>query len=250
VTEELYHNRFAHLYDYFQKGVEGDVQFYLDYFQGFRGKNLEMGAGTGRITLPLARNGLQVVALDISPAMLKILLEKARQEGLKVEAICADMKRFKLKERFAAILITYRTFQHAYTVEDQFAVLNNVKNHLERDGVFIFDVYNPKWQYIARGDWRWHFDEWIKLPGVEGRVRMDYRNRYDMAKQMMYQEFRLRYKDGKELILPLKMRFFFRFEMEHLLRLAGFKVEKLYGDFKKSPFDNSSSEMVWVVRLA
>ena len=68
-----------------------------------------------------------------------------------------------------------------------------------------------------------------------------------MAEQMMYQEFRFTYPDGKKVIIPLRMRFFFRFEIEHLLHLAGFKKKQLYGDFRKNRFKNSSSEMIWLV---
>ncbi|PIS14932.1 hypothetical protein COT64_00025 [Candidatus Shapirobacteria bacterium CG09_land_8_20_14_0_10_39_12] len=83
---------------------------------------------------------------------------------------------------------------------------------------------------------------------IKGRVKIDYRNRYDMAEQMMHQEFRFTYSGGQEEIIPLKMRFFFRFEIEHLLRLAGFKIKNLYGDFNKNSFKSDSSEMLWVAK--
>jgi len=246
MTEELYHNKFAPLYDFFQYGVEGDVKFYLDYFKNFKGKILEIGAGTGRITIPLIKQGLDVTALDIAPKMLEILREKSKKENVKIKTICADMKNFKSKDKFKAVIITFSTFQHLYSVSDQLKALENIKKHLSSNGLLIFDVYNPALKYISKGNWQWRKDKIANLPNVKGEVKIDYRNRYDMAKQMMYQEYRFKYPDGQEKIIPLRMRFFFRFELEHLLYRAGFKIKKLYGDFYKTPFESNSTRMVFV----
>jgi len=246
MTEEIYHNKFALLYDFFQHGVENDIKFYLDYFKNFEGKILEIGAGTGRITIPLLKQGLDVMALDIAPKMLEILKEKAKKENIEAKTIIADMKNFRLKNKFEAIIITFRTFQHMYSINDQLKALKNIKKHLMPNGILIFDVYNPSLKYISKGDWQWQKDKTINLPSIKGKIKIDYRNRYDMAEQMMYQDFRFTYPDGRKEIMPLKMRFFFRFEIEHLLSLAGFKVKSLYGDFNKNPFKNESTEIILI----
>jgi len=245
--EKLYHNKFAWLYDYFQMGVENDVNFYLDYFKKFKGKILEIGAGTGRITIPLLKKGIDVTALDIAPKMLAILKAKAAKEKLPVKVICADMRTFKAGGKFDAVIITYRTFQHMYSVNDQTNALEAIKKHLKPNGILIFDVYTPSFKYIQKGDWQWREDKDIDS-SIKGKIKIYYRNRYDMVEQIMYQEYRINYPNGKKNIALLKMRFFFRFEIEHLLGLTGFKVQKLYGDFKKNKFKNGSPEMIWVAR--
>lgn len=247
MVEKLYHNKLAFLYDYFQKGVKGDVGFYLDYFKNFKGKILEIGAGTGRITVPLLEKRLDVTALDVAPNMLKVLREKANKINIKAKTVCADMRNFRLKSKFDAVIITYRTFQHLYAVKGQISVLNAVKKHLKPDGILIFDVYNPSLKFIAKGNWKWQKDSIIKTPEMKGKIKINFRNRYDMAEQMMYGEYQLTYPNGKKEISPLQMRFFFRFEIEHLLKLAGFEVKNLYGDFYKNKFNDKSAEMVWVV---
>lgn len=248
MEEKIYHDKFAPLYDYFQKGVAGDIEFYLDYFKNFKGKILEVGAGTGRITIPLLRRGLNVTALDVAPRMLRILKEKSKKQKLPVKTVCADMRKFKLRDKFNAIIITFRAFQHMYSVDDQLNALKSIKEHLKPDSILIFDVYTPSFKYIQRGDWQWRKDENIKLPRVKGIVKIDCRNRYDMAEQMMYQEYRFNYPNGKKQLIPLQMRFFFRFELEHLLSLAGFEIKNLYGDFKKNKFESGSPEMIWVAK--
>lgn len=244
----LYHNKFTWLYDYFQKGVKGDARFYLSYFKNFKGKILEIGAGTGRITIPLAKREVNITALDISPQMLKALKVKAKKENIKIKTICADMRSFKLREKFDAVIITYRTFQHMYSVDDQIKALKNIKKHLKPNGLLIFDVYNPNLNYIQKGNWQWRKDSTIKLLDAKQEVKIYYRNRYDMGEQMMYQEFLIKHSNGRKNIAFLKMRFFFRFEIDHLLRLTGFKVKNLYGDFLKNKFRNNSSEMVWLAK--
>ncbi|MFA6146343.1 MAG: class I SAM-dependent methyltransferase [Patescibacteria group bacterium] len=248
MEEKIYHNKFAHLYDYFQNGVKGDVEFYLNYFKNFTGKILEVGAGTGRITIPLLKRSLNVTALDVAPEMLQILKEKSKKQKLSVKIVCADMRKFKLRDKFDAIIITFRAFQHMYSVDDQLNALKSMKKYLKPDGILIFDVYTSSFKYIQKGDWQWHKDQNIKLPRVKGIVKIDYRNRYDMAEQIMYQEYRFNYPNGRKQLIPLQMRFFFRFELEHLLSLAGFEIKNLYGDFKKNKFKNGSPEMIWVAK--
>jgi len=247
MKDKIYHNKFAGFYDYFQHGVKGDVNFYLNYFKNFKGKILEIGAGTGRITIPLLKKGLDVTALDISSRMLAILKEKAKKERLSPKLVLADMRTFHLKQKFEAIIVTFRAFQHLYSVDDQLKALKCFKKHLKPNGILIFDIYTPNLKYIQKGDWQWHKDQDINLPSVKGKVRIDYRNRYGMAEQMMHQEYRFSYPGGRKEAVPLRMRFFFRFEIEHLLRLAGFKVKNLYGDFSKSKFKSGSPEMIWIV---
>lgn len=247
MKDKIYHNEFAPLYDYFQSGIKGDVDFYLNYFRNYKGKILEIGAGTGRITIPLLKSGLDIIALDIAPKMLEILKKKVKKENISVKTICADMRGFKLKDKFDAIIITFRTFQHMYTVKDQIRALINVKKHLKPNGILIFDVYNPSLKYIQAGDWQWQRDGTVQPAGAKRKFQVEYRNRYDMSEQMMYQEFRFTFPNGNQKIAPLKMRFFFRFEIEHLLHLVDLEIKNLYGDFKKNKFENTSPEMIWVV---
>jgi len=249
MIESLYHNKFAPIYDLFQKGVKNDTKFYLDYFKNFHGSILEIGAGTGRITIPLLEHRLDITALDIAPKMLSLLKEKAKRKKLAVKTIRGDMKTFKLEKKFGAIIVTFRSFQHLYTVEDQMKALRNFKKHLKPRGILIFDVYAPNMKYMLQGNWQWRHDSVVSIPDMKGKTKIDFRNCYNLAEQIMYQEYRITYPNGKKAILPLRMRFFFRFEIEHLLRLAGFRIVALYGDFKKGKVrENGSAEMVWVAQ--
>ncbi len=245
MTDELYHDKFAWLYDFFQAGVKNDINFYLNYFKNYKGEILEIGAGTGRITIPLLKNKINVTALDIAPKMLDILKNKLQKRRLSANIICADMRNFKIKQKFNAIIVTYRTFQHMYSIKDQKDALNNIKKHLKNKGILIFDVYNPKISFIEKGDWRWRMDKKSVL--VAGnKIKIFQRNKYDMAEQIMYQEYKIKHPRGKTDIIKLKMRFFFLFELCHLLEMSGFKLKNIYGDFKKNKFTTNSPEMIFI----
>lgn len=261
----VYHDHIVRYYDYMIQGVEHDIDFYTDFFKDFKGKILEIGAGTGRITIPLAKEGLDITAMDISEEMLTMLRYKALQQKIKIPSIVADMRTFDLytrnnifhreikvetlgATRFDSIVISFRAFQHLYTVEDQMKTLEKLKDYLALKGSIVFDVYNPQPLFMMRGDWKWQEEKSIQLPGKEGKSIMDFRNIYNQAKQIMIQQFRFRHSDGTEEIFPIKMRYFYRFEIEHLLKIAGYKVVQLYGDFCKRKFKSNSPEMIWIVR--
>ena len=250
--DKIYTGKFASSYEQWGVGPgRKDVKFYLDYLKQFRGKIiLEVGAGTGRITIPLLKAGLNVTALDISPSILKVLREKAKRENISAKIICADIRRLNLKDKFDAVVVPFRPFQHLYSVADQMNALKSIKKVLKPNGVLVFDIYNPGLKYIVtRGNWQWGKEGVINLPGKK-KIKIYSRIRYDMAEQMQYQEYRFIYPNSERKNVILKMRFFFRFEIEHLLELAGFEVKNLYGDFNKSKFKSDSPEMIWVAQQA
>lgn len=249
--EKIYSKKFVAFYDYGGYGPDPerkDIVFYTNYFKDFKGRILEIGAGTGGITIPLLKKGINLTALDVSPGMLEILKAKLKKERLSARIIRGDMRKLNSRDKFDAVIITFRPFQHLYSVADQVNALASIKKALREGGMLIFDVFNPSWKYISKGNWRWQKSDAITLPSIRGKIRVERRNRYDMAEQIMHEEWCFIYPNNKKEIAPLKMRFFFRFEIEHLLRLTGFKVKNLYGDFDKSKFKNDSPEMIWVAQ--
>ncbi len=104
---------------------------------------IELGCGTGRVTLPIAREGIEVVGLDNAPAMLDIARRKASAEGLDVSWIEADMRDFDLGRRFGLVIIPYRSFLHLLTDADQAACLAAVYRHLVPGGRLALNFFAP-----------------------------------------------------------------------------------------------------------
>ena len=128
-----------------------DAQFYEKLAAEIGGPVLEVGCGTGRVLLPIAARGIECAGIDASPAMLD---ECRRKPGAGAIALsCARMQSFDLgKRRFRLIYSAFRAFQHLETVDDQLACLARVRAHLEPDGVFAFDVFNPRLERVALDD--------------------------------------------------------------------------------------------------
>ena len=91
-----------------------DKDFYLARARQAHGPVLEIGCGTGRVLLPIARAGVDMTGMDASPEMLEICRRRLQSEGLSSTTILADMRNFQLGSRFALVTIPFRPFQHLF----------------------------------------------------------------------------------------------------------------------------------------
>ena len=133
------------------RGGSGDIEFYRDLARETGGPVLELGCGTGRVLLPIARDGIPCVGLDSAPAMLDVL--RAKEPPSTLRTVLAPMQEFDLDgERFRLIFSAFRPLQHLYTVEDQLACLACVRRHLAPGGLFAFDVFAPNLERIAQAE--------------------------------------------------------------------------------------------------
>ncbi len=253
---DFYDERGAPLYDTNAQGLPGDIDFYLGLAQEAHAAGhpvLELACGTGRVAIPIAREGVQVVGLDRSPAMLALACEKS--VGLdNVRWVDGDMREFELPERFGLVFIPYRSFQHLLTAADQLSCLHCTHSHLAPGGRLALNIFNP--DIVNMGRWlggkRGSLQQRADYLGT-GKMRVWFTNEFRPASQEVNTTFLCDELDDEGAVISrvyrgYTLRYVFRFEMEHLLRRAGFEIEALTGDFLGGPFQDSSSEMVWVAR--
>jgi SAM-dependent methyltransferase len=124
-------------------GWGNDVEFYYEEAKKVHGPVLEIGCGTGRILLPLLEKGIDITGIDLCKEMVLILKKKARDRALRPKIVLADMKNFSLNKKFNLVIIPYRAFLHMLTEEDQLKTLQNIKNHLNKNGKLIIHSYCP-----------------------------------------------------------------------------------------------------------
>lgn len=139
------------LYDLFTGGglLTGDVEFYLDSARRFGGPILELGTGTGRVLIPLADAGHEVVGVDLSRPMLDRAAAKLRERPeptSRVRLVEGDMTSFDLDQQFALALVPARSFQHVVTPEGQRLALNCIRRHLLPGGHLILDLFDPNFE--------------------------------------------------------------------------------------------------------
>lgn len=250
----------ADLYDFvIPYQYRQDVAFFVEAAKESGGPVLEVGCGTGRVLLPTARAGIEIVGLDLSPHMLKVCRERLQGEAeeirSRVQLVQADMRNFDLSRTFKLITIPFRPFQHLTSVEDQMACLNCIHRHLDKGGRLILDVFNPMLESLTRDNLGVEINEEPEFTMPDGRkvVRFSKTVSRDQANQVIHVELihYVTYPDGRKerLVHAFPMRYFFRYEAEHLLARCGFEVEHLYADYDKSPYGTKyPGELIFVAK--
>ena len=240
---------YAGVYDERTVSTPGDIAFYREIAQEADGLVVELGVGIGRIAIPTVQAGVPVLGLDLSPRMLAIARRKAlaASVGGGLGLAVADMRRFALARPAWLITIPFRAFLHNLTTDDQLSTLACCRAALDPGGRLVLNVFNPDLAMIAEWMHR-EPDEWgdpdPRLPGSEER------RVYDPSRQRIDQFVRFPAREGRGSEVVIRLRWVYRYEMEHLLARSGFEVEALYGDFERHPFGVTSTELVWVARPA
>lgn len=246
----------AKYYDaaYAAKPELDDFAFYLELAKRARGPVLEIGCGTGRVLLPLAREGVIMHGVDNSGPMLRVLEDKLRQEPAevreRVRLSAGDMREFRLAEKFELVILPFRPLQHMYTVEDQVRALRTAQFHLSETGRLAFDVFFPKFEAQAGSGEEFLDLEWAE-PESSRVVRRYFRmGSVDKVQQILSGTFTYRTFEGERLVQeevePLKMSYYTYPQMRALFLLAGLEVVEEYGSFAKAPLDENAKEMIFV----
>lgn len=252
----------AALYDYEYRRRRADVAFYRELAKkrlkpGDR--ILELGAGSGRVTIQLARAGFQVVALDASKPMLAKL--RARVAALpqavarRITVVEGDLRSFDIdagRGKFPLAIAVFNVLEHLYTRVEVDACLRSVARHLASDGAFAFDVQLPDLAWLIRDPSK----RWARTRFTDpttGRA-MFYSTNHDYDPVGQIALIRLYYEpvDGKgpTKIVKLSQRKFFPAELEALVAHAGLRMVQRYGDFAWRPLEASAESQVLVCEHA
>jgi ubiquinone/menaquinone biosynthesis C-methylase UbiE len=148
-VSHTHYARIAELYDSFVN-TEFDLDFFISQAHEHEGEILELMAGTGRLTIPIAQAGFRVTALDFSPEMLEILQNKLDAAGLSAQLHQADIRSFSLGKQYKQIWIPFHAFPELTSESDQAKALERIHVHLMDDGVFICTLHNPNVREFCR----------------------------------------------------------------------------------------------------
>jgi SAM-dependent methyltransferase len=237
---------FAELYDAIVTPGPCEA-FYLAEARRAGGPVLELGCGTGRLTLPLARDGHEVVGLDASPRMLAAALRKAEWEGLAPTLLLGDMRDFDLGRRFALVIVPCNALAHLTETEEVLSCLAAIRRHLVPGGTLAFDVVLPKPALLAEAE-----EHWRRLdlgPNPASAIEAEERASYDPVTQVRTAQWRVRPPCGAEMVeARMELRQFFPAELPLLLRLGRFELAARHGDFARNPLTRWGLNQVCLAR--
>ena len=222
--------------------IAASERFYLDEARGER-RVLELGCGTGRLTVPIAEAGVSIVGVDFSASMLESARAKARSAGAAIEFIQGDMRSFELDETFSAVFIPGNSLLHMITLEDLQQCFAAVRRHLDKSGRLVFDV--SKWDIgvLAR-------DPATRFPVMTiGDIAIEEMASYDSATQVREIKWYFSRPGAPDFrVIDYRLRVIFPEELRALLDGAGFRLGQRFGEFTREAFDASSPRQVCICR--
>jgi SAM-dependent methyltransferase len=241
-----------------------DLPFYLELAADLAhrsvGPILEIACGTGRVLLPIARNGIDIHGVDNSLPMLKILRNRLAGEPHDVRQRVTlhegDMRDFRLDAQYSLVIIPFRPMQHMLTVRDQVSALTTAASHLSDTGILAFDVFYPKFEMLtARMGEEVPEMEWTPSSDPTTVVRRYFRKEsVDKINQIFSFTFIYRTFRASELILQeteaFQLSYFTYPHLRALFLLAGLEPAAEYGSFAKAPLDNNAEQMIFLLRRA
>ena len=234
------------IYDLEMADFQEDIPFYRDLAKKAGGPVLELGCGTGRVSIPLARAGLAMTGLDLSEKMLGRAWEKSREAGVSIRWVPGDMSRFDLGRRFALVILPFNSIQHMTGPARIRGLLRSVRRHLKPEASFAFDVYNPDMRKVKRK--RAYLAFCYRDPQKGGRVQVFVRNRYDPKRNINQVLFDHRLRGRTVFREAMAMRCFIPDELDRLLKENGFELTAKYGGFDRSPFEKNSHRQIVIAR--
>jgi SAM-dependent methyltransferase len=224
----------ARLYDPWSRSVIEDVEFYVAEARGDGGPVVELGVGTGRIALPIASAGVQVIGVDSSEGMLAVCREQAERAGVaeRLDLRLGDLRRPPVAERVGLVICPFRAFLHMPNDDERLRALTAAHGLLRPGGRFVFDVFAPSGQDIEETHARWIERE----HGIYERADWDEHERT--------LTLGVRGPDGET---TLTLAWISAAEWHELIERAGFSVEACYGWFDRRPY-SGGEDTVWIAK--
>lgn len=234
-------------YDNMFSNMTNDLPFWEAQAHACGGPILELGCGTGRVAIPLAKLGYAVTGIDIADAMLSEARRKAAEQQVDVEWVKADMRDFNLGRTFCLVIIPANALCHLLTLSDFEACLDCVKRHLGPDGKFVINVFVPKMELLLdKPGERFPFAQYYD-PDIDGTVVVTESYVYEPDTQVkrVKTHHAIPGQDA-EYAGALNMRMYFPQELDALIKYNGFRIDAKYGSYERGAFTASSEKQLIV----
>ena len=222
----------ARLYDPWSTGVIEDISFYVEEALASGSPVVELGVGTGRIAIPTAAAGIDVIGVDSSAGMLAVCAERGRDAGLaaRLDLRLGDLRRPPVDERVELVTCPFRAYLHLASDEERLEALAAARGLLRPGGRLIFDVFRPSQEDVDETNGRWIERE----PGIDERAD------WDLERQTLTLSVRRADEQSTMTLWWLEPE-----RWNALLAEAGFEVDACYGWFDRTPYAGGE-DTVWI----
>ncbi|MBD0330710.1 MAG: class I SAM-dependent methyltransferase [Thermoleophilia bacterium] len=224
----------AELYDPWSRSVVEDVDFYVELALEAGSPVVELGVGTGRIAVPTAQAGIDVIGVDSSPGMLDVCRRRASECGVatRLDLRLGTLLDPPVRERVPLVTCPFRAYLHLQSDEERLAALRAARRLLAPGGRLAFDVFVPGKDDIEQTHRRW----------IEREPDIFERADWDAGARTLTLSVR-----GPGGGATMRLAWISPAEWHALLERAGFEVEALYGWFDRRPHDGGE-DSVWIAR--
>ena len=239
---------YAILYDTEFGDKADDIHFILEYAKKQRGGVLELGCGTGRVLIPIAEAGVKITGIDNSLNMLKVARDKIAQKPLcvrrDIELVHARMQNFSLKKKFSLIICTFNTFMHITKRKDQLQVLKNVHLHLERNGLFINEIFIPSFTFKERTSQQEIVDRKNQMSFKKVEKLQYHYDTQILDVSYIYEKINNKSEVKDRYVHSFQLRYTLYPEMKELLSKSGLVIVDVFSNFNKKSFDGKNRMII------
>ncbi len=232
------------LYDLAMSPNPNAEAFYIAEARRRGGRVLALACGTGRFAIPLARAGIQVVGLDVAPAMLERAKTKAAEAQVEVAWLLGDMRNYDLEEKqFGLITIAANSLLHLHATPDIVDCMRAVARHIAPHGALAFDIWCPSVALLARSQGR-RYKVGTFVDRTMGELLLEETSDYDSVSQVQRATWYWSAQDRPDfLVVPLHLRQIFPQELPLLVERAGLRLRERYGSFDRTAFSGQGRQV-------
>tara|TARA_Y100000590_G_scaffold74521_1_gene82275 strand:+ start:1807 stop:2550 length:744 start_codon:yes stop_codon:yes gene_type:complete len=225
-----------------------DIEFWKKILLSKNKTTLELAAGTGRLGIPLVREGLNYSGIEISTEYCKYANHRFRNLNEKIYIYNNDMRMFNLNKKFDNIFIGFNSWLHLLKEEDAYNCLQSIKKHMQATSFFYIDILVPNPLFLYRPS-----DVALPVLEFENNNQMIYIDeKLDFNKDLELANITWLYsnKDHKELFqFQFQMKMYYPDTMNRLLIDNGFTINNIWGDYDKNKFNESSVLQIYKCSL-
>jgi ubiquinone/menaquinone biosynthesis C-methylase UbiE len=217
---------------------------------------LDLCCGTGRHSIPLSTEGFHLIGLDVSPNLLRIAKERATQAKAEFPLVRGDMRHLPFKsEAFAAVMSMDTSFGYLQSEEEDVQSLREVQRVLGRSGLLLIDVYNREHivlNHRKKSEFQLAFTrafarvfpfffKWREYPSFCMLQKRTLGNKGWKIHDLWIIRDK---KTGKTRVFDHVVRLYAFWQLEMMLRKAGFRIKITYGSYDRQRFTRDSSRLI------